>query len=247
MTRVICVSDLHENWIDLPEGDIAVVAGDLTYGFKHDYASQQKTLIGPFQEWAARQPVKHVVCIAGNHDQSVQAWGWPIQGDLDGKLIYLQDSGAEVCGLKVWGTPWQPWFYSWAFNAPERNGEAFLRQKFSLIPEDTDIIICHGPPYGAGDSDPPAAYLHLDASYDSQPRIGSRALAATIRRIKPKLMVCGHIHYGYGEYEFQRCPTKIVNAAIVNNSYKPVNPPIVVDLSDDDACVALDEASSRTS
>lgn len=228
MTRIVCVSDLHENWIDLPEGDIAVVAGDLTYGFKHDLASQHKALYLDFNLWQARQPVEKVVVIAGNHDQSVQAWGWPLENTE--RLIYLQDQAAEVCGLKLWGTPWQPWFYSWAFNAPERNGEAFLREKFSLIPNDTDIIICHGPPYGAGDSDPPNAYLHLDPSYDSQPRIGSRALAAAIRRVRPRLMVCGHIHNGYGEYEFARCPTKIVNAALVNNKYEPVNAPVVVDV-----------------
>lgn len=230
MTRIICVSDLHENWINLPEGDIAVVAGDLTYAFKHDFESQQKALIGPFQEWVARQPVGKVVVIAGNHDQSVEAWGWPIQPAIGEKLIYLQDEAVEVDGLKVHGTPWQPWFYNWGFNAPERGGEKFLKEKFDLIEKDTDIIICHGPPYGAGDSEPADAYLHLDPNYDSQPRIGSRSLAAAIRRVKPHLMVCGHIHYGYGEYKFKRCPTKIVNAAIVNNKYKPVNDPIVVDI-----------------
>lgn len=230
MTRIVCVSDLHENWIDLPEGDIAVVAGDLTYGFKGDFADQQATLVGPFQEWAARQPVEKIVCIAGNHDQSVETWGWPIRPAKGEKLIYLQDEGVDVCGMRIWGTPWQPYFYDWAFNAPERGGEAFLREKFKLIPDETDIIICHGPPYGAGDSEPKNAYLHLDPSFDSQPRIGSRSLAAAIRRVRPKLMVCGHIHYGYGEYEFKNCPTKIVNAAVVNNTYKPVNAPVVVDV-----------------
>lgn len=230
MTRVVCVSDLHENWIDLPEGDIAVVAGDLTYGFKHDYPSQQATLLGPFRDWALRQPVERVVVIAGNHDQSVEAWGWPMSQGRNDKLIYLEDGATEVCGLKIHGTPWQPWFYSWAFNAPKRGGEKFLKEKFDLIEDDTDIIICHGPPRGAGDSEPKDAYLHLDPSYDSQPRIGSRSLAAAIRRVKPKLMVCGHIHYGYGIYKYDRCPTQIVNAAIVNNEYQPVNTPIVIDL-----------------
>ena len=230
MTRIVCVSDLHENWIDLPEGDIALVAGDLTYGFKGDYADQQSTIIGAFQEWADRQPVEHVICIAGNHDQSVQAWGWPIQGNPNGKVVYLQDGWTKYKGLKIHGTPWQPYFYNWAFNAPERNGERFLKEKFDLIEDDTDIIICHGPPYGAGDHETEGMYEELGYGNKTQPRSGSRALAQRIRQVEPKLMVCGHIHIGYGEYKLPGCSTQIVNAALVNNRYEVANEPIVVDL-----------------
>jgi hypothetical protein len=46
---------------------------------------------------------------------------------------YLQDEGTELFGLKLWGTPWQPWFLDWGFNAPRRDGEAFLAAKFDLI------------------------------------------------------------------------------------------------------------------
>ena len=53
-----------------------------------------------------------VVLVAGNHDQSIEAWGVP-----DGlRCHYLQDAGIELSGLQIWGTPWQPWFYDWAFN-----------------------------------------------------------------------------------------------------------------------------------
>ena len=39
----------------------------------------------------------------------------------------------------------QPWFGDWGFNL--KRGEDML-QKWNLIPENTDILITHGPPVG---------------------------------------------------------------------------------------------------
>jgi Icc-related predicted phosphoesterase len=238
VTRVVCTSDLHENWIDVPEGDVLLVAGDITYGFKGDYASQQAVLSHDFFQWAMEQPVEKVVVIAGNHDQSVQAWGWPIVPAKGDKIVYLEDEGVDVCGLRIWGTPWQPYFYSWAFNAPERHGERFLKSKFDLIPDETDIIVCHGPPYGYGDHEPNGMYDHLGYG-DTQPRLGSRALADAVRRVDPSLMVCGHIHFGRGVYDVQGKRTQVVNAALVNNKYQAVHSPYVFDVESDQRAVAV--------
>ena len=231
MTKVCCVSDLHENWVDTPECDILIVAGDLTYTFKHDLASQQKVIIGDFRDWAVEQPAKHIVVIAGNHDQSIQRWGWPGPDwhRYRPRIWYLQDNSVILEGLKIWGTPWQPWFYDWAFNAPKRNGEAFLREKFSQITNDVDIIVCHGPPYGLGDHELEGMYEHYGYG-DTPARSGSRALGAAMRRVEPQLLVCGHIHEGYGVYDVNRKRTKVANAAIVNYRYQVVNDPIVFDL-----------------
>jgi Icc-related predicted phosphoesterase len=233
--RVVCVSDLHENLIDIPPCDLLVIAGDISYALKGDLEAKQRFLVGPFREWVNAVPAEQVAVVAGNHDQSVEQWGWPLDpSDCE----YLQDSGARLCGLNVWGTPWQPWFYSWAFNAPQRYGEAFLEGRFSLIPDDTDVLICHGPPRGVGDGvgDP--------ARPDLQEHVGSTALRAAIKRVQPKLMVCGHIHSGYGRWTVahlgavsvhdlavpHQSTTIIVNAAVVDEAYKPVNAPWVIDL-----------------
>jgi Icc-related predicted phosphoesterase len=93
------------------------------------------------------------------------------------------------------------------------DGEAFLAEKFALIPDDTDIVICHGPPRGYGD--------HTGRA-DGQPHAGSTALTEVLERIQPRLMVCGHIHSGYGRYQLGE--TEVVNAALVDNDYRPVNP-----------------------
>lgn len=231
MPRVVCISDIHESLPEIPECDLLVIAGDITYGFKGDHASQQAFLVNEFREWAQRVPADEVVVIAGNHDQSVEAWGWPESVGSDRKLHYLQDSGLNVCGLNIWGTPWQPYFYNWAFNAPERGGEDFLKQKFDLIPPDTDILLCHGPPRGYGDrvGNPNVP----DRS--NQERVGSQSLVNALRRVKPRLMVCGHIHCDYGKWTLRdtdgsKLPTTIVNAALVNERYVLTKPPVVIDL-----------------
>lgn len=221
MTRVVCVSDLHENLPEIPECDLLCIAGDITFGLYGDLAAQQGFIVGPFCEWAESVPAKHIAVVAGNHDQNIERWGWPV---ASASMVYLEDEGVELGGLKVWGTPWQPYFFSWAFNAPERGGEAFLKHKFDLIPDDTDIVICHGPPYGYGDQfgNPNVA----DRS--GQPKVGSRAMTQRLREVQPRLMVCGHIHSGRGIYKLGE--TTVVNAALVDNEYRMVHEPIVIDL-----------------
>ena len=140
MTRIVCISDLHEHLVDVPACDLLLIAGDVSFAFKGDLRSKQAFLAGPFKDWLERVPAEEVVLVAGNHDQSIEKWGLP--GGL--RCHYLQDEGVELFGLNLWGTPWQPWFYDWAFNAPRRHGEAFLASKFEPIPADTDIVVGHG-------------------------------------------------------------------------------------------------------
>lgn len=73
-------------------------------------------------------------------------------------------------------------------------------------------IVSHGPPYGYGDVTKRGE------------RTGSKALLNAIDHIKPKLVVCGHIHEAYGKYK--RGETTIFNASICNYTYQPVNKPL---------------------
>lgn len=215
MTRIVCTADLHENTDRDSRLRPARIAGDLSFAFKGDHIAKQAFLAGPFKKWLDEVPAAEVVLVAGNHDQSIEAWGLP-----DGlRCHYLEDAGTELFGLRIWGTPWQPWFYGWAFNAPRRHGERFLASKFDLIPAGTELLICHGPPRGFGD--------HTGRS-DGQPHVGSTALTEAIERIQPRLMVCGHIHSGYGRYRLRE--TEIVNAAYVDNDYRPANAVVEITL-----------------
>jgi hypothetical protein len=127
--------------------------------------------------------------------------------------IYLQDSGVDIDGIKFWGSPWQPEFYNWAFNLP-RGPE--LARVWAQIPNDTDVLITHGPPYGV-----------LDEIYHGK-RVGCQDLSDALERVKPKVHVFGHIHEGYGVLE--QNGTTYVNASLCNQYYQLVHSPIVIDV-----------------
>jgi len=128
---------------------------------------------------------------------------------------YLEDSAVKIAGLKIYGTPWQPEFGGWAFNL--KRGEECVR-KWNLIPEDTDVLITHGPPLGFGDL------------CSTGIRAGCVDLLQSVQnRVKPKYHVYGHIHEGYGV----RSDGKIlfINASTCDINYLPCNPAIVFDVS----------------
>jgi Icc-related predicted phosphoesterase len=211
MTTIVCISDLHEHLVDIPACDLLLIAGDVSFAFKGDLAAKHAFLAGEFKDWLDRVPADEIVLVAGNHDQSIEAQGIP-----DGlRCHYLEDAGLELFGLRIWGTPWQPWFYDWAFNAPRHNGEEFLASKFDAIPADIDIVVAHGPPRGFGDR-------------TRQSHVGSTAMAAALECVQPRLMVCGHIHPAYGRYRLGA--TEVLNASLVDEGYRPVNPVIKTEL-----------------
>jgi predicted phosphohydrolase len=209
--RLVCISDTHNRHkkIALPAGDILVHAGDLS-------GHGEPKEIAAFGKWLAGLPYRHKVVIAGNHDFLFERS--PAEGRaLLGEVTYLQDSGAELEGLRFWGSPWQPWFYDWAFNLPR--GEP-LREKWALIPAGTDVLITHGPPLGHGDR----------TSRGEQ--VGCADLLEAIRRIQPRCHVFGHIHEGYGTT--REGQTACLNAATCDLDYQPVHAPLVLDLEVED-------------
>jgi Icc-related predicted phosphoesterase len=100
---------------------------------------------------------------------------------------YLQDEAAEIAGLKFWGSPWQPWFHDWAFNLPR--GER-LAEKWAMVPEDTEILVTHGPPFGIGDHNGWEGHVGCD---DLRKRV------AQLQNLK--LHIFGHIHESPGVFE----------------------------------------------
>jgi Icc-related predicted phosphoesterase len=208
MTDIVCIADLHEHLVAVPPCDLIVIAGDVSFAAKGDLRAKHAFLTGPFKSWLEHAPAEEIVLVAGNHDQSIEAWGIP-----DGlRCHYLQDHGIELFSLRLWGTPRQPWFLDWAFNAPRWNGDEFLASKFDAVPDDTDIVVGHGPPRGYGDAAiRPGGHEH----------VGSTAMTQVLARVRPRLMVCGHIHSAYGAYRLG--DTEVINASVVDDDYRPVN------------------------
>jgi Icc-related predicted phosphoesterase len=200
------LSDTHGFLPKIPDCDLLILAGDYCRNHEDHWWYRKE-----FKRWIDENARRcKIIGVAGNHDFIFQDFP-----DMVPKMewVYLQDSGTEWNGLKIWGTPWQPRFYDWAFNADE----PFLKKKWDLIPDDTDILILHGPPHGYGDLSP-HGNVHT----------GSPSLLERIKVVKPKLAVAGHIHPGYGRYQIGE--TIFVNASYVNEQYEPTQLPIVVEI-----------------
>lgn len=206
--RIVCLSDTHNyhDRISVPPGDLVVHAGDLTNSGTGEELREAL-------DWLGRLPHAHKVVIAGNHDRLFETDPGSAAELVPKGVHYLEDSGCEISGLRFWGSPVQPWFFGLAFNR-ERGAE--IARHWAMIPEGTDVLVTHGP-----------LYRHLDAigGFDHG---GCEMLRRRVVEIGPQLHVCGHLHEGYGSDFLGR--TILVNAAICNESGRPVNVPIVVDL-----------------
>lgn len=209
--RIVCISDTHNcnEQIKVPDGDILIHAGDATVTGRVDE-------IVLFNSWFAKLPHKHKIFVAGNHDWLFETNNNYARQILSDEIIYLQDSSVEIEGLKFYGSPFQPRFFDWAFNLM-RGAE--LAEKWKLIPDDTNILITHGPPNGILDEVPRKYFVE---------NTGCEELRKRVEQIKPKLHVFGHIHRGYGQTE--QFGVKFVNASNCDESYEPTQQPIVIDL-----------------
>jgi Icc-related predicted phosphoesterase len=191
-------------------------AGDMTSrGYKNE--------ILPFLDWYNELNFKHKILIAGNHDFYFEQKG--AEDDIVDMLAnrpnitYLNDSGVEIDGVKIWGSPVQPWFYNWAFN----RRDADIKPHWDLIPLDTDILITHGPVKG---------YLDVTMRGDVT---GCPFLLERIAELKNlKLHVCGHIHEAYGRVVFPDGQV-FLNASVLNHNYEMQNRPITLELGNNDS------------
>jgi Icc-related predicted phosphoesterase len=209
--KIVCISDTHNcnERINVPDGDILIHSGDATT------VGNVKQIV-EFNDWFANLPHKHKIFIAGNHDWLFETDNRFARTLLDDSITYLQDSSVEIEGLKIYGSPWQPRFFDWAFNL---NRGAELAEKWKLIPEATDILITHGPPHGILDE--------VERQYWTE-NTGCEELRKRVEIVKPKLHVFGHIHCGYGEKE--EFGVKFVNASTCDEDYQPTQMPIVVEV-----------------
>lgn len=223
MPRIVAISDTHltheKHNLEIPDGDILIHAGDATFkGRPHE--------IYQFAKWFGALPHKHKIFVSGNHDflfQDNRDRATNILFGIDSVyfpelnhngVVYLQDSEVTLEGLRIYGSPWQPWFYDWAFNL-QRGPE--IKAKWDMIPQGVDIVVTHGPPAGYGDIVPGGE------------RVGCADLLDALNRVKPKAHICGHIHLSAGTYTTDT-GIKVVNASICDEAYNPTNKPIVFDL-----------------
>ena len=213
--KITFISDTHtmHNELNgqLPGGDLLIHSGDI---MNSGYKKQE---IHDFCKWFEAQDYTHKIFIAGNHDRMFE--DHPLESNTivnNYDVTYLQDDEDIIDGVKIYGSPWQPWFYDWAFNLPK--GGPGLYSKWEAIPKDTGILVTHGPPQD-----------HLDVSGPphNEPHLGCAMLRVKVDAQPPKIHVFGHIHGGYG-YKFHN-GTHFFNASVLNERYDQVNEPITIE------------------
>ncbi|KAF1990404.1 Metallo-dependent phosphatase [Aulographum hederae CBS 113979] len=203
-TRFVILSDTHDKYEDLqnlPKADVLLHCGDLT---QVGGLSNYKSAISMMKN--ADAELKLV--IPGNHDLSLDATWWSnnlIDDDdpeestkalelfrsqecRDAGIYYLEE-GTHTFTLKssatfkIFASPYTPEFCDMAFPYPR--DENHWPGK---IPDDTDIIMTHGP----------ARFDYtMDVNFAGDP-CGCPFLATAVTRVKPLLHCFGHIHEGHG-------------------------------------------------
>ena len=220
--KITLISDTHAKHKqvtdDLPGGDLLIHAGDfMTSGYNPMEAMMFFQWFDSIDNYAAK------IFIAGNHDRWMQDEPAEAKEILIGyeTIDYLEDARLDLWDsedqqLVIYGSPWQPEFYNWAFNLP-RNGEE-LKSKWDAIPTNTDILVTHSPAWGTLD----------DVEGRRGDHLGCELLAKHINEVvKPKIHVCGHIHSGHGYYFNGQ--THYFNASVLNERYNYTQKPLTFD------------------
>lgn len=208
--RIVLLSDIHHHLPEIPDCDLLLIAGDLVHTRKNDFISQEIFINGKFKKWLLAN-ARRITCAftSGNHDFLFERYKHLIDDEVI--QFYYEDVGFEFQEIKFWLTPQNLRFYDWSFN----RSEAQLREYFNLIPCDTNVLVSHQPPYGAGDLT------------ERGERVGSVSLMRKIQELNLDFACVAHIHSDRGIHQLN--DTMIINAAITDEEYGLAHTPIIID------------------
>ena len=224
--NIVGISDLHGqlSGYTIPEADILCICGDISpLKFQFDIPSMDGWFKKRFIPWCQEQPVEQVYLIAGNHDNFLENRHYTIHKYLMGtKINYIEDSLCEYVDdngkiWKIWGTPWCHIFGNWPFM---RSSEV-LTKKFSLIPEDIDILLTHDAAYGRNDQ-------CFEGRVPNK-HIGNIELANRLNEISPKLHLTGHLHSSQHKI-IEYNSTKTACVSLLDENYNLSYKPLLIDV-----------------
>lgn len=201
--KFVCLSDPHgyHRLVKVPAGDVLIFAGDLT-------VRGEIVTVRDFNMWLGELPHKYKIVIAGNHDIGFEKEREEYEA-LITNATYLRDCEVNIAGLRIFGSPWTPWFYgdSWVFNRPRG-----VLHPWDEIPRELDILVTHGP-----------SNRVLDYCGDYAGDLGLTMRLKDMGDAAPKFHVFGHIHEGYGRRKVG--PTEYLNVSVLDGRYRLVNEP----------------------
>mgnify|MGYP003553848353 CR=1 FL=1 len=221
---IAAISDTHGELPPLDNKDCsaAFLCGDIFDAYDHGVLVQQEFVHTSLIPWIKSFQIPTYI-VGGNHDILFERYGPP--EELLEVATYLQDDSTTIESdgdtFKVWGSPWTHKIGKWAFDVDEmvrgnRNividpeGDKHrikysyaqegisLSKQFAMIPEDTDILITHSPPYGIKDSRGSGAVESVDIAdvpfLPNEAHWGSPSLRKKVAETKPTVHLFGHSH-----------------------------------------------------
>lgn len=222
--KLVFISDTHgkHDQVTVPECDILFHTGDWTgLGHKHE--------VEDFAKWLNKQTqCKHIVVIPGNHEEKFEKCLLGSDKDPSSKTWFLDHcprvhllihESLELEGLKIFGSPWTPYFFNWAWNAGRTITEAshtfkpFIGDLWKDIPNDTQILLTHGPCAGVLDD-------ALDYGTGRIEHVGCSELSKKMRDLKDlRIHAFGHLHLNGGKIVVDE-DKMYINSAICDDSYR---------------------------
>lgn len=185
--RVCAISDFHGIFPKIPalldqEIDLLLCPGDIAGG--SHYTNEQYRSMHKFFKWVKDINPKHCVIVPGNHDY-FKFSKLSKFNSLPNNIHCLIDESIDIEGLKIYGTPWSLPFNNWNWMQPDDR----LKIYYDNIPEDTNILLTHGPVYGVCD-------IILNPIYDvyNIEHLGSKSLLNALLERNIDRVFSGHIH-----------------------------------------------------
>ena len=197
--KIVVISDTHGLHDDLPEldGDVLIHCGDFEQTADLD-------------AWLNSLDFACKIVVPGNHDYDAAekvAENQPVFFNAE----LLIDRSVEYSGLKFYGSPWINEFEGAAFPMDQYE----IAEKWDAIPDDTDILVTHVPPFGI-----------LDMARNGDNR-GCELLAERVVDMSLRIHCFGHAHFSYGLED--RNGITFINAASISDG-EIRNRPIVLEL-----------------
>lgn len=154
--KIIGISDLHGNLINISKCDILCIAGDIIpLNIQKNYIKSDKWWRTKFVQWSNSINCGKIFVVPGNHDfyleylykdkNKYQEFINQIYTITFGKVEILIDILTEYKGLKIYGCPWIAPIgfqdHKWAFEEYNYNSD----NVYSKI-SDCDVLITHDSP-----------------------------------------------------------------------------------------------------
>jgi hypothetical protein len=200
MTRILAIADETAGWLDTGSVrgagvDLVLAAGDLPF----DYLERLADLVNC-----------PCVLVPGNHDPDLSGYStvrglslfggfpktWPgPAGWVNADTEVVSAAGLRIAGLggslEYSGGPNQ-----WPERAQARRVRTLVRRARR---RPVDVLLTHSPPLGVGDREDP-------------PHRGFACLHEAVRKLRPKLLLHGHIHpYGELRPDHELAGTRVCN------------------------------------